>query len=191
MRRLETVIDFVVSTIRVIIFVLGTITAALLAVAGLIVLLAAAIYGHLVYETVSNSERLDRQFREAVVAIGSFEQSHGRRPTDEELEPLLEPQGNAMFADVGFDQCEGNSSAFANLREPDYVLAIWRGEWWECYAPTRGMSTLVMDPSRYAFSGYVVLDQLVIALVGVALLIIASYWLWGPLGPKPTPPGEA
>lgn len=181
MRRLATVT----------VLVLRYTVAVLMVLVGLFLLFAAAVYGHLVYETVSNSERLDRQFREAVAVIGSFEQSHGRRPTDEELEPLLEPQGNAMFADVGFDQCEGNSSAFANLREQDYVLAIWRGEWWECYAPTRGMSTLVMDPSRYAFSGYVVLDQLVIALVGVALLIIASYWLWGPLGPKPTPPEEA
>jgi len=175
----------------VIILVLRHTVAVLLLVGGLLLLLFAVGFGGAVDDTIVHSRKIEREFQDAAMAVETFTQSHGRRPTEVELESILRPRDNyTMLASVGFDQCDRDLSAYRGLGEPDYVLATWRGEWWECYAPTRGMSTLIMDRNLYAFSGWVLLDQAVIALVGVALFI-ASFWFWWPLGPKPTRPGEA
>ena len=189
MRRLATVINFALNTAKVIIFVLGTISAALLAVVGLLVLLGAISAGGTIQYSFDRGLEYDRQFREAATEIEAFEQSHGRRPTEDELESILRPRDNyTMLASAGFDQCWGDPSAYASLRKPDYVLANWRSDWWECYAPTRGLSTLDLDWRHHRF--YFLMLQLVVALVGVAFLL-AAYWLWRLCEHKPAPPGEA
>lgn len=176
MRRLAVVVVFALNTIRVIIFVAGTFTAAMLALAGLLVLLGAIFAGGIIQYSFDRGLEYDRQFREAVTEIEAFEQSHGRRPTEDELESTLRPRDNdTMLASIGFDQCSGDPSAYADLREPDYVLANWRKDWWECYAPTRGLSTLDLDWHHHRFT--FLIFQFAVALVGVALLL-AAYWSW-------------
>lgn len=175
----------------VVILVFRRTAAVLMVLVGLFLLIAAVGYGGSIDDTIVHSREIEQDFREAAAAVEAFMQSHGRRPTEEELESILSPRDNyTMLASVGFDQCDREPSAYSSLREPDYVLAVPRHEWWECYAPTRGMSTLLMDRNRYGFSGNLVLDQIVFALVGLAFLF-ASYWLWRSRRPKPTPPGEA
>ncbi|MGB3796516.1 MAG: hypothetical protein WA957_09475, partial [Alteraurantiacibacter sp.] len=112
--------------------------------------------------TIEHSLRLDSQFRIAADAIEGFRKSHGRLPNAEERSAVLPPDSlghyEVWMAPSGFAQCDRDAAKYGHLAGSDYVLIAWRGEWWECYAPTRHMSTLLVEPAAYTMFGAVWLD---------------------------------
>lgn len=53
------------------------------------------------------------------------------------------------------------------------VSIVWRGEWWECYAPTRHMSTLLLNPAAYTMSGAVWLYTVAFSSFAAVCLLVA------------------
>jgi hypothetical protein len=112
--------------------------------------------------TIENSLRLDGHFGIVADAMEGFRKSHGRLPSAKELGALFPAASSGsyevMVAPSGFDQCDRDATKYSHLTGSDYVLVEWRGEWWECYAPTRHMSTLLLEPAAYTLFGAVWLD---------------------------------
>lgn len=141
--------------------------------------LLAAPSGSLVDYTISNGLEIERQFYEAEGAVDAFFAQHGRLPGQTEFE-MLAPDGKYRvelvpcgLADVGFD-CSGE---FTNVRDGDYVLSTWRGEWTEYYRPSLKLSTVATSRSDFTLLGSVWLDKLFFSLFGAACAALAI-WFW-------------
>lgn len=151
-------------------------SAALLVLLALVACLLAVGNRAGIDHTIENSLRLDGQFRIVADAIGGFRRSHGRLPNAKELGAVLPPASSGSYevwlAPSGFDQCDRDAAKYSHLADSDYVLIAWRGEWWECYAPTRHMSTLLVEPAAYTMLGAVWLDTIAfLAFAAVCLLV--------------------
>ncbi|WP_183925601.1 hypothetical protein [Sphingomonas sp. BK069] len=127
--------------------------------------------------TIQHSLRLNHQFRSAANAIEVFRRSHGRLPNAREfgaVSPSAGPEDyEIVLAPAGFQYCDRDTTEFAKMAGPDYVLAAWRGEWWECYAPTRHISTLLLDRAAYSMFGAAWLDTLVFLTFAAASMAAA------------------
>jgi hypothetical protein len=117
--------------------------------------------------TVKNSQLLDKQFEVATTAIEAFRMKNGRRPYSKEWDAVLaRSKGypyDVMVATSGFSACDRDAASYERLAGKDYILIAWRGEWYECYAPTKSMSTLIFDASQYAILGTIWLDTVMFA----------------------------
>jgi hypothetical protein len=150
--------------------------AVLLFVVGLLICLIAIILGPAMEGTIARSVVFDRQFRETAAAIDIFQQSHHRLPSNDELKNLSAiPNLDLEVMPSGFSSCGETPEDYSRLPSRDYILAFWRGEWYECYVPSRGMSTLQLSASTV--SGNEILDQLAFALLAI-FCFLASIWLW-------------
>lgn len=153
----------------------------LLCLALLCGLMTLAASGSSVEYSVAKSREIDRRFRLAAASITAFERDHGRLPSPAEFHAVF-PQGDDQvffirLAEPGSDQCDEASGTYSRLRGRDYVLSVWRGEWTECYAPSKGMSTLSLNPADYTMLGSVARDQSSFAAAGIACLLLAML-LW-------------
>lgn len=127
--------------------------------------------------TIENSLRLDGQFRIVADAVEGFRRNHGRLPNAKELGAVLPSARSESYqisvASPGFDQCDSDAAEYSHLADSDYVLIAWRGEWWECYAPTRHMSTLRIDPAAYTMLGTAWLDTVMFLAFAAFCLLVA------------------
>ena len=125
-----------------------------------------------VEHTIKKIQRLDRQFKKSAVVIDDFQQAHGRQPTPAEFEAIA-PKARGDLYDIslkpgGFDLCVRDNAAFSRVGQDEYVLTAWRGEWFECYAPAKRRSTLLLNPNAYTLLGRHWLDT-------AFFLVIASF----------------
>jgi len=142
------------------------------------ILLSLAYFGAKgIDQTLEQNRRIDAEFKTIADAIGSFEQRTNRLPSDAELYRILpysdERRPLAIEVSNQFNQCDNRTDAFANFNS-GYVIAIWRGHWWECFAPSNGMSTLGLSSLDYTA------DWAFLALVALLALrsIVAAIRLW-------------
>lgn len=151
--------------------------AALLVLVAAVACLMAVVTGGSIDHTIQNSALISGRFKSAANAIDSFHKSHGRLPSGTELDAVLPPDNLGTYlilvAPSGFDQCDRDTKTYRDLRGSDYVLIAWRGEWWECYAPTKSMSTLLLQPADYTMFGAVWRDRLAF-LSFAALCLLAA-----------------
>lgn len=154
--------------------------AALLALLALVACLMAIGNRAGIDHTIENSSRLERRFGTVADAMEGFRKSHGRLPDAKELGAVLPSASSGsyevMVAPSGFDQCDRDATKYGQLAGSNYVLIAWRGEWWECYAPTRHMSTLLLEPAAYTMFGTVWLDT-VAFLTFAAVCMLAAFKL--------------
>ena len=131
--------------------------------------------------TIEKSQRLDRQFNKSAVVIDDFRQTHGRQPTPDEFEAIA-PKGRGDLYEIslkpgGFDLCIRDNATFSRIGQDEYVLTAWRGEWFECYAPAKRKSTLLLNPNAYTLLGRHWLDT-AFFLVIASLCFAVSIRLW-------------
>jgi hypothetical protein len=144
----------------------------LIAIAGLALGGMMAASQSLLDHTVENSRTLDRQFKHAALQLQRFRKGAGRPPNESEFTSL--PAANQgryhiEFMPNGFDQCDSQTEAFRSIPRGTYVLIAWRGEWWECYAPASGRSTLLLNASDYTSSGSQMADGVILMTIAVGL----------------------
>jgi len=153
----------------------------LFVLAGLYFCVVAAGNSGGIEHTVENSRKLNQQFRSAAQSIKEFETRSGRLPTEAEFHAMLPTRRNSQYdlflSPQGFAECDGAGKRYSQLPVRDYVLAAWRGEWFECSAPTKGWSTLLLNPRDYAMTRSVILDSAVFAFIATGCFGLAI-WLW-------------
>ena len=138
--------------------------------------------------TIANGRRLNQEFRQAATAAEAFRRSQGRLPTSTELRGLLPPQPvNAYELTLsagGFDLCGRDAETYKAVGSGNYILAAWRGEWWECYAPSQGKTTLLVSAKDFTMTGSMNIDRF--GLSAFTLLCFCSaVFLWrGRLDPS-------
>lgn len=111
----------------------------------------------------------------------AFYREHHRLPDDRELTALgltrFMQYTEISIAEPGFAECERDDGRFSRLRAPDYVLVTWRGEWNDCFAPTKGFSTVLLNARDFTTFGSVGRDQLIFG-VAAALCLLAACLCW-------------
>jgi hypothetical protein len=158
------------------------ITAVVTVIIGLVMGGVMASSGPLISHSVDNSRALNLQFKRAVYAVEHFRSSNDRLPNGAEFASLPIAAGSYIveFMPDGFDQCDGDEETFRTVPPGSYVLAAWRGEWWECYASSSGRSTLLLNASDYGFSGNAVLDGGAFMFIagGLAMILWIGQATW-------------
>jgi len=128
-------------------------------------------------QTVEKNRRIDAEFKTIADVVGSFKQRMKRLPSDDELHRILPyteaTRPLAIEVSSQFNQCDNQTDAFANFKS-GYVIAIWRGHWWECFAPSSGMSTLGLSSLDYTA------DWAFLAVVALLALrsVFAAIRIW-------------
>lgn len=92
-----------------------------------------------------NSADIADRFVRARTAVISFRKEQGRLPSSDELNKLLGTTGDAYslwISTQGLTDCDTDLPEFQHVRAGSYILAIWRGQWLECYDPETGKSSL-------------------------------------------------
>ncbi|WP_445190790.1 hypothetical protein ACT009_09135 [Sphingomonas sp. Tas61C01] len=95
--------------------------------------------------SLRKSEEILSRFEKAVPSIEDFRREHGRLPTTAELNERMRLADQPMSLNIsadGFQDCDRDLPQFRKAKKGSYVLAIWRGEWLECYDPITKTSSL-------------------------------------------------
>lgn len=171
---------------------LGRLTATIIVLVSLLFVFSAFVGEEGADHTVANGRVLESRFRSAASKAQGFAHRTGRLPTQGELDLLMthEPPSSSAYSTQpvyiyppDFKDCEGSESILAELRRSEYILAIWRGEWMECFAPSSGVSTVAVRPEFFTITGSFVGDKVAsILLLLVTLIVARSIWC-----PQPMP----
>ena len=153
--------------------------------AGLFVLAMAAILAASdedVEQTIANSRQIESMFTTVASYIDDFRKKEGRFPNVAELDYWKHAQPrDAYSVHEVFLESPGISKDLIQQHgmppQGAYVLAYWRGEWFEYYASWARKTTLVFDKRSYYVLGSSIADGLAIATFAVLLLVLAG-WLW-------------
>jgi hypothetical protein len=155
--------------------------AILLGLAGLYACLGLLVSLISLDHTIANAQRLNRQFRQVAAVIETFQHSKSRFPTSIELKQLLPLQLADAYEIAlypgGFDQCESDPKTFQGLGNNEYVLVAWRGEWWECYVPSRGKTTLALAPEEFTVTGRLMVDRISFVIFAI-FSFCSAFFLW-------------
>ena len=160
---------------------LGRFTAIILVLVGLIFVFMSFAGGSLVSHTIANGRVLESRFQSAALKSEAFLHRTGRPPSQAELDTLLAPGREHPVYIFGpdFEACDADAIQKARLRKAIYVLAIWRGEWMECFAPSVGISTVALEPEAFTTTGSVAGDKIASILLLGGVFFVA-FVLWRP-----------
>jgi hypothetical protein len=134
--------------------------------------------------TIENARKIELAFHRAIPFVEAHRRASGAFPSDDELARLSEQEGTFYHVEVvapkydSWDEC--CREAVKNVGMPPkggYILQVWRGEWFEYYAPWPGKSTLTFNANDFALSGNVYVDLLLETSVALALSFI-TLRLW-------------
>lgn len=133
---------------------------------------------HWTKETIAHNFILEKRFRSAEAKVEGFRQAGGRLPSEAEFKRLVPSGGEVpMLFPHGFADCNASSDQQSELRGAPYILAIWRRDWMECYAPSVGVSTLAFKPARFTVTGSLWQDKLASVMLLIGCVVIAAF-LW-------------
>jgi hypothetical protein len=153
----------------------------LVGLVGLLACVLAIANGVGIEHTISNAQRLDKQFRQTATAIENFKRSTNRLPTPKELSSLLPQQARNAYEVIvipnGFGQCDDKSDDYMRVSPGEYVLVTWRGEWYECFVPSTQKSTLALNESDLTLTGSIGSDRLAFAAIALVSFFSAAF-LW-------------
>ena len=163
-------------------------TAIIIFAVGLIFMIMSFASSRLVTQTIANGRILESQFHAAASKAETFTQQTGKPPSQDELDLLLAPGDKMSVLIFGsdFGHCNATEGQRAALSQAKYILAIWRGEWMECYAPSTRVSTIALTPEAFTLTGSVTGDK-VAALLMLMCTFFVAFALWRPKKRSVTP----
>jgi hypothetical protein len=103
----------------------------------------AAVFLWLLPEDVARSQAIEAGFRSGDSFARAFRARHGRPPHQDEMRAWTRARNfPAEYSDMylGEDACGDES--FRKGDTDEYILVVWRGEWFECFASPSGATTL-------------------------------------------------
>ena len=84
-----------------------------------------------------------RQFEQAAKIVDSYSRENGTLPDDPTFGRLVgRPDGMGFFLTPS---SEGSCEGFTTGQADRFVLSLWRGDWFECFAYPSGRTTLSLS----------------------------------------------
>ncbi|RZJ25705.1 MAG: hypothetical protein EOO48_13450 [Flavobacterium sp.] len=127
---------------------------------------------------------IEAAFNIAQNHIDEFKNESGRFPSREEFSEWTELHKEDLYSrylpSLFLSVTDFPEDAIDELGEPpkdSYVLACWRNEWYEYYAPWNKTSTLEFNPKNYYILGGAIKDGILLICIGLIFLLV-SVGLW-------------
>ena len=130
--------------------------------------------------TIEKNHHIEKSFKQSAEFVQNFLENNMRLPSQSEFDEWTTTQKqNDSFVE-GMQLISSNYSdeaieKFGTPKAGAYLLAIWRGEWYEYYASWTDTNSLSFNKKDYYMLGYWWADALLILGIGVTLLLLC--WL--------------
>lgn len=144
-------------------------------------------------KTIDRNRALEAVFLEAANYVDDFKAANTRLPTADEFnrwadtQPKKWPSVRIMFLETNPDYIQhrlyeryddiDKTENFGTPPDDEYIIGLWRGEWFEYYISWLSTTTLTFDPKEYYIMSSAAED---FALFIFLFLLSTSFsiWLW-------------
>lgn len=154
---------------RSLLLVVASVSLKMMAIFTLVVFISVVTRGDIVDHTIRENIAIKADFIKSSAYIKDNLRQFGSFPSESELRniPGLEifDRGGALVLHRGDRGAVEAERRFGPIPDGEYILAYWRGEWMEYFAPWSGISTLATDESVFYFLGSQIADAITSGIV--------------------------